>query len=150
MSSSSAARTNLTSRSVRIHRDESVGEGAFRIAYAGTYIGGNRNNQEAVAKRFKSQYSALESDFFNSDFEVADQAIRYAEEWNNFCADDEKISITRGDIHTIGGRKYLVEPLIRHFTKFTSNNGWISDDEGGTVRRWRHLLTTHTIVRGVI
>jgi len=115
---------------VRIHRDESVGEGAFRIAYAGTYIGGNRNNQEAVAKRFKSQYSALESDFFDSDFEVADQAIRYAEEWNNFCANDEKILITRGDIHTIGGRKYLVEPLIRHFTKFTSNNGWISDDEG--------------------
>lgn len=27
-----------------------------------------------------------------------------------------------------GGTKYLVEPLIRHFTKFTSNGGWIADE----------------------
>ena len=46
------------------------------------------------------------------------------------CPNDETILITRGDIHTIGGRKYLVEPLIRNFTKFTSNNGWITDDHG--------------------
>lgn len=130
MSSSSAARTNLTSNRVELHPNSRIGEGAFRMAYAATYIGGNRNNQEAVAKCFKSHYSGLEKDFFSSDFQVADRAIQYAEEWNNMCPNDETILITRGDIHTIGGRKYLVEPLIRNFTKFTSNNGWISDDHG--------------------
>ncbi|KAL7514804.1 hypothetical protein ACHAXN_012125 [Cyclotella atomus] len=127
---SSAARTNLTSNSVRIHRDEVIGRGAFRTAFAATYVGGNRNNQEAVAKSFKSQYTALEDDFFRSDFQVADKAIQYAEEWNNFCANDETILVTKGDVHTQNGKKYLVEPLIRYFTKFTSNNGWISDEEG--------------------
>ena len=130
MSSSSAARTNLTSSSVRLHRDEVLGEGTFRTAYAGTYIGGNRNNQEAVCKSFKIQYRGLESDFFASDFDVADKAIQYAEEWNEFVDSDETILITRGSIHTIGARRYLVEPMIRNFTKFTSNNGWISDEEG--------------------
>lgn len=130
MSSSSAARTNLTSNRVQLHPDNVIGEGAFRLAYAGTYLCGNRNSQEAVCKCFKSQYAGLESDFFSSDFDVADRAIRYAEEWNDFCEHDETILITRGDIHTIRGRKYLVEPLIRNFTKFTSNNGWIAGDEG--------------------
>lgn len=130
MSNSSAARTNLTSNSVRIHTHQVLGEGAFRTAYAGTYIGGNRNNQEAVCKCFKYKYSELEGEFFRSDFLVADKAIQYAEEWNDICANDETILITRGSVHNIGHRKYMVEPLIRHFTKFTSNNGWISGDEG--------------------
>ena len=128
MSTSSAARTNLTSQSVRIHPNEVVGEGHFRTAYAGTYLGGNRNNQEAVCKCFKSKYAVLESEFFASDFHAADRAIKYAEEWNSFCQSDETILITRGDIHTIGSKKYLVEPLIRNFTKFTSNNGWMADE----------------------
>ena len=130
MSSSSAARTNLTSNRVQLHRDQYVGEGTFRMVYGGTYLCGNLNNQEAVCKCFKSQYAGMESDFFGSDFDAADKAIQYAEEWNDLCANDETILITRGDIHTIGGTRYLVEPLIRNFTKFTSNNGWISDDEG--------------------
>ena len=109
---------------LRLHRDVVLGEGAFRHAYAGTYIGGNRNNQEAVCKCFKHQYRALESEFFSSDFECADKAIQYAEDWNSVCANGKEILVTRGDVHTIGGRKYLVEPLIRNFTKFTSNNGW--------------------------
>ena len=128
MSTSSAARTNLSSQSVRIHPNEVVGEGHFRTAYAGTYLGGNRNNQEAVCKCFKSKYAVLESEFFASDFHAADRAIKYAEEWNSFCQSDETILITRGDIHTIGSKKYLVEPLIRNFTKFTSNNGWMADE----------------------
>ena len=130
MPSSSAARTNLTSDRVMIHRHEILGEGAFRTAYAGTYIGGNRNQQEAVCKCFKSRYSDLEDEFFCSDFKVADKAIQYAEEWNDFCASDETILVTRGSVHTIGYKKYLVEPLIRNFTKFTSNNGWINKNEG--------------------
>lgn len=127
---SSAARTNLTSNSVQLHSHEILGQGAFRTAYAGTYIGGIRNDQEAVCKCFKTKFRVLEKDFFQSDINVADKAIQYAEDWNTFCESDEIILITRGDVHTIGGRKYLVEPLIRNFTKFTSNNGWISDNEG--------------------
>ena len=131
MSNSSAARTNLSSNSVTIHTNTVIGRGAFRTAYAATYVGGNRNNQEAVAKCFKPEYRGLENEFFNSDFQVADKAIQYAEEWNNFCDSDETILVTRGDVKTAGnGKKYLVEPLIRYFTKFTSNNGWITDDEG--------------------
>ena len=127
MSHSSSARTNLTSDRVTLHRNDIIGQGAFRTAYLGTYIGGNRNNQEAVCKCFKNQYHGLESDFFRADFQVADRAIQYAEEWNEFCDADETILITRGDVHSIGGEKYLVELLIRNFTKFTSNNGWISE-----------------------
>lgn len=130
MSNSSAARTNLTSNRVLIHPNKVIGEGSFRIAYAGTYLCGNRNNQEAVCKCFKPQYAVLEDDFFSSDFDAADRAIQYAEEWNDFCQNDETILITRGDIHTIGGKRYLVEPMIRNFTKFTSNNGFIADDQG--------------------
>ena len=58
------------------------------------------------------------------------KAIRYGEDCNRICQRDETIPIACGEVHTIGGRKYLVEPLIRNFTKFTSNNGWTSDEEG--------------------
>mmetsp|Transcript_25152 Transcript_25152/g.38728 ORF Transcript_25152/g.38728 Transcript_25152/m.38728 type:complete len:270 (-) Transcript_25152:312-1121(-) len=126
---SSASRTNLTSNRVRLHQHSIVGEGAFRMAYAGTYIGGNRNNQEAVCKCFKSKYRQLESEFFDADFQIADRAIQYAEDWNDMCEHGKEILITRGDIHRIGGQKFLVEPLIRYFTKFTSNNGWIADED---------------------
>lgn len=129
MSHSSAARTNLTSNRVRLHPHEIVGEGAFRVAYAGTYIGGNRNQQEAVCKSFKHKFRVLENEFFGHDFAIADKAIEYAEDWNVFCQLGKEILVTRGDVHTIGGTKYMVEPLIRYFTKFTSNNGWIADED---------------------
>mmetsp|Transcript_17119 Transcript_17119/g.34307 ORF Transcript_17119/g.34307 Transcript_17119/m.34307 type:complete len:270 (-) Transcript_17119:568-1377(-) len=125
---SSAARTNLTSDRVVLHRNSVVGEGAFRMAYSGTYIGGNRNQQEAVCKKFKSKYHVLESEFFAADFQIADKAIQYAEDWNAMCEYGKEIMVTRGDVHRIGGEQYLVEPLIRFFTKFTSNNGWIADE----------------------
>jgi len=132
---SSAARTNLSSDKVRIHSQQIIGEGAFRLAYAGTYEGGNRNNQEAVCKKFKSKYNVLESEFFAADFKIADRAIQYAEDWNRMCESGKEILVTKGSVHLIGGQLYLVEPLIRYFTKFTSNNGWIAneDDEGWAV-----------------
>lgn len=134
MAQSSAARTNLTSTSVVIS-SEVLGEGAFRIAYEGTFVGGNRNSQEAACKRFKDKYRVLENEFFSHDFQIADHAIQYAEEWNQFCVSGKEILVSRGTIFTKDGRKYLVEPLIRYFTKFTSNNGWIAneEDEGWSV-----------------
>lgn len=127
MTSTNAARTNLTSNNVSIH-DEIVGIGVFRIAYAGTYIGGNRNQQEAVCKKFKPQYHVLENEFFASDFQIADKAIDLALDWNNMCEDKKGILITKGSVMSRHGTKYTVEPLIRYFTKFTSNNGWIASD----------------------
>ncbi|GKY95378.1 hypothetical protein MPSEU_000499400 [Mayamaea pseudoterrestris] len=124
-----AARTNLSSQSVTLHKNQIVGQGKFRIAYAGTYVGGNRNQQEAVCKRFRDNYGVLESEFFASAFKIADKAIEYAEDWNNMCEYGKKIMITRGDVMPIGGHKYLVEPLIRYFEKYTSNNGWIANED---------------------
>jgi Alpha-kinase family len=125
---SSAARTNLTSDRVRINTGQIIGEGQFRYAYSGTYIGGNRNQQEAVCKAFKSQYGALETEFYQTDFQVASKAIQFAEDWNEICPVGKEILITYGSLKTAGGVTYLVEPLIRYFEKFTSNNGWIADE----------------------
>jgi len=126
-----AARTNLDSNSVSISQYE-LGRGAFRICYSGSYIGGNRNQQEAACKKFKSQYWQIENEFYETDFEVADVAIRYVSEWNRWCEQGEEILMSRGAVHNLNGEKYLVEPIIRNFVKFTSNNGFIAsvDDEG--------------------
>jgi hypothetical protein len=127
---SSAARTNLTSCNVSLDRSQILGEGKFRIAYAGTYIGGNRNSQEAVCKRFKNLFRSLENEFFEADWKITDRAIEFAEGWNRFS--DNTILVTKGDVWIIANTKYTVEPLIRYFTRFTSNNGWIaSEDEAG-------------------
>lgn len=121
---SSAARTNLSSQSVSLNRHDKCGEGHFRLAYGGTYIGGNRNQQEAVCKCFKNKYSPLEAEFFRYDYKIADRAIDFCDEWNRFCESKKEIMMTKGDVMTIQGKKYMVEPLIRYFAKYTSNNGW--------------------------
>lgn len=132
MSNSSAARTNLSSNQVRISNRQ-LGDGSFRVCHEGTYIGGNRNNQEAACKRFKPRWRNFEQEYFAQDFQVADTAIDYAEGWNNFCEHDEKILITKGHIiHSNSGIPYLAEPLIRNFRKFTNNSGWIDDSGSWT------------------
>jgi hypothetical protein len=126
---SSAARTNLTSQEVSISNHK-LGEGAFRICLEGTYIGGNRNQQEAACKRFKPQFRQMEDEYFRADFRIADRSIEFAEEWNDFCDHGDEILVSRGDIkQSNSGIKYLVEPLIRFYTKFTSNTGWIADED---------------------
>lgn len=127
MSNSSAARTNLSSSEVRIS-NRVIGNGTFRVCHEGTYVGGQRNSQEAACKRFKSRWRSMETEYFASDFNIADYAIMYAERWNRICEHDEKILITKGHIVTSNsGIQYLAEPLIRGFKKFTSNSGWIED-----------------------
>lgn len=96
MDHSSAARTNLTSQSVDIHLNKMVGQGHFRIAYAGTFEGGQRNQQEAVCKRFRREFQAMEVEFFASDFKIADRAIEYADKWNKMCEPGKEILITKG------------------------------------------------------
>jgi hypothetical protein len=118
----SAARTNLTSHNVDIG-NSILGEGTFRIAYEGTYRGGTRNRQEAACKAFKPRFKDLEDEFFADDDRVADRAIQYAEEWNRFCPYGKNIVVTKGTVMESRGTKYLVEPMIRDYEKFTSNNG---------------------------
>lgn len=134
MSYSSAARTNLTSNDVRIG-NKRLGEGAFRVCLEGTFIGGNRNGQDAACKRFKPQYRSMEEEFFAKDFQIADRAISVAEDWNGFCEYGKEILVTKGSIHfSNSGMQYLVEPVIRNYTKYTSNNGWIDDTDDWQVR----------------
>jgi hypothetical protein len=125
---SSASRTNLTSQRVSIDTRRVLGTGQFRIAYPGTYIGGNRNQQEAVCKTFNRKYKALETEFYATDFQVADETIFYAEEWNKICEYSKEILVTKGNVMKLNGTNYLVEPLIRYFTKYTSNNGWVANE----------------------
>jgi Alpha-kinase family len=129
-----AARTNLTSGSVTIH-SEVLGEGSFRTCLAGTFVGGNRNGQEAACKRFKPQYRHMEDEFFSQDFQIIDKIVTIATDWNDFCDAGKEILVNQGTIHTSGsGIKYLVEPMVRYFEKFTSNSGWIGDTNDWTVR----------------
>jgi Alpha-kinase family len=130
MAPTSAARTNLTSTNVHISNTK-IGDGAFRDCFLGTYVGGNRNQQEAACKRFKPRFRIVESEYFAADFRIADRVIEYAEEWNGFCPDRREIIVSRGDLHkSNSGIQYLVEPYIRDFTKFTSNSGWIAPGQG--------------------
>ena len=132
MPASTATRTNLDPTSVALNEAKSLGEGTFRITYEGTYKGGQRNGQKAALKRFKYEYRHMEDEFFQSDFKVIDKAIELATEWNDFCRSFEKIRFARGDILVMAGtngetKKFLVEPLVRPFYKYTSNSGWIRD-----------------------
>ena len=143
-STSSAARTNLSSQDVSIS-DEVLGEGTFRTAYRDTYVGGNRNGQAAACKEFKPEHDDMKDEYFADDFRVADRVIEFAEGWNNLCKDsnlagqpsDSKkcIQITKGDVKEYDyGETYLVEPLIREYTKFTSNSGWIAPRNNDAVK----------------
>jgi hypothetical protein len=83
-------------------------------------------------KCFKPKYKTLEDEFFAADFRVSDRSIEFAEGWNEFCKVGKAILVTKGDVKRFGDRTFLVEPLIRYFTTFSSNNGWIaSEDEEG-------------------
>jgi Alpha-kinase family len=131
-----AARTNLTSDNVNIHSEVLLGEGSFRKCFAGTYVGGNRNGQEAACKRFKSEYRYEEDEFFSQDFKIIEQTIMIATDWNEFCDQGKEILVNKGSIHicSVSGIKYLVEPLIRNYEKFTSNSGGIGDTDLWDVR----------------
>ena len=133
---SSAARTNLSSSGIHVHHHQEVGEGQFRLAYAGTFIGGTRNSQEAVCKCFKPIYSGLENEYFADDTRIIERSIRFAEDWNGFCEWGKEILVTYGTVMNVSGTLYLVEPLIRYFKKYTSNNGWIANKYSGDVAGW--------------
>lgn len=132
----SAARTNLSSSEVSIGSDK-IGEGSYRECLSGCFVGGNRNGQAAVCKRFKPQYrdSDLEDELFSADFQIIDRAVIVADKWNEWCNPSKEIMINRGAIHKSNrGISYLVEPYIRYYTKFTSNAGWIGDTGDWKVR----------------
>ena len=107
----------------------------FRDCIQGTYIGGNRNQQAAACKRFRPEFRHLEDEYFADDFRTIERVVQYADAWNEFCEVGLEILVNSGSLHySRGGIKYLVEPLIRYFEKFTSNIGWIGDTDDGDVR----------------
>lgn len=98
-------------------------------------MGGTRNGQAAVCKRFKPEYRHFATEYFEMDFAIIDQTVEYAEEWNDFCRHGHEILVNRGAIHrSNSGIEYLVEPYIRQYEKFTSNSGWIGDTDDDDVR----------------
>ncbi len=141
------SRTNCNSNTVQIKDSLVIGEGAFRVVVAGTFIGGSRNNQEAACKRFKHQYRHIERDFFETDSLVTEKAIQYALEWNAFCRPGKEIFVNSGSIskEEYSGRIYLIEPLIKDFIKFTSNNGMIirHGGKGSSAQQWAMEAFSH-------
>mmetsp|Transcript_9650 Transcript_9650/g.28789 ORF Transcript_9650/g.28789 Transcript_9650/m.28789 type:complete len:269 (+) Transcript_9650:76-882(+) len=127
---SSAARTNLDSKCVRIYTNQFLGEGRFRTCCIGIYVGGNRNQQAAACKCFKPKYRLLEKELLAMDDKIIKRTIRFAEAWNEVCPAGRKILVSAGYTTQVLGKKYYIEPIIRYFTKFTSNNGWIDKDMG--------------------
>lgn len=125
-----AIRDNLNSTSVDIDLSDVLGEGEYRIAYRGIYTNGERKNQQAACKKFKDEY--YENEFYehNYDFKVIDKAVEYAINWNdNVCRHSfEHIQFTRGDYITQNGVRYLMEPIIQPYYKYTNNAGWIRSD----------------------
>jgi hypothetical protein len=84
---------------------------------------------------FQSQSSGKWSENFANDFRIIDKVVEFAEAWNTFCSHGHEILVNKGDIKkTNSGIGYLVEPLIRCYTKFNSNSGWIDDNDDWTVR----------------
>eukprot|EP00605_Chrysophyceae_sp_TOSAG23-4_P001666 GSChrysophyteH1.ASY1.ANO1.1828.1 assembled CDS len=134
-----ARRDNLTSRSVKIHRDQSLDDGSFRNVCMGTYQGGNRNQQDCVCKKFKWQFRHMERDFYKYDSDITEKAIQFANQWNEFCAHKREIMINCGDKTVdIDGQQWLYEPFINNFQKFTSNGGLVAVPKP---RPWKHLCT---------
>jgi len=126
MSNYSAARTNLTSKSVTF-TTKSLERGPFGCSSREPALEGTGINKKPACKIFKPQWRSMELEYYASDFRIADTAITHAESWNNFCCGDEIILVTEGSILPSGGKRYLCEPLIRNFKKFTSYSGWIKD-----------------------
>jgi len=143
-----AARTNLTSANVNIHENHVIGVGTFRTCFAGTYVGGTRNGQDAACKRFKPEFWNMEDEYFAQDVKIGQNVIMMATKWNEFCEKGKEIVVNSGTIHTSrSGIKYLVEPFIPKYEKFTSNNGYIADTKTVRVRcmeAFTHYSYHHT------
>lgn len=127
---STTAKKNKSVPTVDIQRNDIISRGKFRVTSSGTYEGGYRDGNEAVCKRFKTRCEPIEKEYFKCDFGVANKVISIAEDWNKICPEGAAITVTKCEIiKNWDGIRYLVEPFIRRFTKFTSNNGWIAEDE---------------------
>jgi hypothetical protein len=120
-----AVRDNTTSTSVDIDLNDELGCGTFRITYRGTYKNGRRKDQSAACKKFKPMYQPYEIEYYQFDFKVVNQAIECAEQWNQLVQSKDMIQFNRGCIQMDGPTKYIIEPLIQPFYKYTNNNGWI-------------------------
>jgi hypothetical protein len=124
-----AVRDNVNSTEVTIDTNDILGTGSFRITFRGKYENGRRVDQSAACKRFHSYFESLYAiEFYSYDFKVVDQAIVFAQQWNNFCQSKDSITFNRGALTTLDGIQYLFEPIIQPYYKYTSNNGWILKD----------------------
>lgn len=123
---------NEPSHTIDIERGTIVSRGKFRVISPGTYEGGYRDGDEAVCKRFKTRCELLEKEYFKKDFDIYNKVIGVTKGWNAICPEGAEINVNKSEItKDWDGIQYLTEPFIRSFTKFTSNNGWIDDQDEG-------------------
>lgn len=116
----------------RVNFDWSIDqEGSFRNCCYGSFAGGPRTGQSAVAKWFKSEYAHMEESFFRMDEMAVDRAMLLITQFNNAGITDIMIRLNKGEVWSGGPRnsKFLVEPFIENFEKFNSNTGWVNRRE---------------------
>ena len=124
-----AVRDNVNSTEVTIDTEDVLGTGTFRVTCRGTYVNGRRMGQTAACKRFLPYYEQLfASEIYNDDFKVIHQAIVLAQQWNNFCHSKDSITFNKGNLCSLDGIRYLFEPMIQPYFKYTNNTGWILKD----------------------
>lgn len=125
-----AIRDNLNSTDVDIDLSKVLGEGTYRTTYLGVYKNGERKNQKAACKKFKNPVD--ERQFFdrNYDFKVTAKALECSTSWNDaVCRHSyENIQFNHGNYIQQRGVRYMVEPIIKPYYKYTNNAGWIRSD----------------------
>ncbi|KAI0436222.1 kinase-like domain-containing protein [Xylaria telfairii] len=125
------ARSNLPTKTnnataAEIQFGKPLSSGGFKNAYPGKYTQGTRAGQECVAKEWKSGPVYRDSDF-EQEMSVISCAQGVIDDWARAGIINQRILLNRPQIWNCRekGTKMLVEPMIKNYEKFNSNNGWV-------------------------
>lgn len=125
--------TARTNNSTRIDVDVSryFATGSFRYCSLGRYAGGQRTNQQCVAKWFKDSWrSELH---IKRDLEAVEKALKIITQWNNAGFSDYFVRINVPEHWTISNKECLVEAFIEDFFKINSNTGWTTREDSDVI-----------------
>jgi len=130
------ARRNFATRFTYGSLDYPWAQGTFRYVQTGRYTGGERTGQPCVIKWFKESAANLDSSYYDKEEQVADEAIRLVDRFNEANIIGKYIRVNRPETWTFGdhegsgraGHYFSVEPFIDDFCKFNSNTGWVNEN----------------------
>jgi len=136
------ARHNHTTKNTWIEVDLSRfdEQGAFRYCTYGFYRRGPRSGQRCVAKWFKS-CRINENDFFNSEFEAVERALRIITQFNMARFASAFFRLNQPEEWIIDNTRCLVEPYIENYRKFNSNTGWYAVGSKGGISESMQALS---------